>query len=473
LGNLPDMAPSGSPSGLAAQSDRGPLPDPRSLPAFPAGFTWGAATAAYQIEGAVNEDGRGQSIWDTFSHTPGRVLGGDTGDMACDHYHRYRDDVALMAGLGLTAYRFSVAWPRIQPDGRGPANQRGLDFYRRLLDALEERGIAACLTLFHWDLPQALEDEGGWLNRETALRFADYASIVGGALRDRVALWAPINESFVHWSQGYAVGTHAPGRALLYDALPAAHHLLLGHGLAVSALRATGVTGRIGTVNNHSHVSPASENSADVIAAGTYDVLRNWLFADPLFSGAYPPEIEALFAAADASLRQPGDAAAIAVPTDFVGVNYYNPEVMRASDTALGFDWVEPSGEVTGYGWPVEPDGLRRTLLALRDRYGDRLPPVYITENGAAYPDVVGEDGEVRDPGRVGYLDGHLRALHRAIEEGVDVRGYFAWSLLDNFEWAVGYSQRFGLVHVDFATQRRTPKASFGWYRDAIAGQAR
>ena len=248
LGHLPDAPPAGSAKGATAalEADRGPLPDPRSLPAFPKGFLWGAATASYQIEGAVEEDGRGTSIWDTFSHTPGRVLGGDTGDVACDHYHRYRDDVALMGELGLGAYRFSIAWPRIQADGRGPANQRGLDFYRRLLDALEERGIKALATLYHWDLPQALEDEGGWLSRETALRFADYASIVGEALRDRVALWAPINESFVHWSLGYATGTHAPGRALLFDSFPAAHHILLGHGLAVGALRAAGVTGLIG-----------------------------------------------------------------------------------------------------------------------------------------------------------------------------------------------------------------------------------
>jgi beta-glucosidase len=472
LANMPDSPPtlpaaSTEPEGREAT----PIPDPRALPAFPPGFVWGAATASYQVEGAVNEDGRRPSIWDTYSHTPGKVLGGDTGDVACDHYHRYREDVALMAALGLDAYRFSVAWPRIQPDGRGPANQRGLDFYRRLLDALDERGIAANLTLFHWDLPQALEDAGGWMARDTAQRFADYAAIVGEAFRDRVALWAPTNEAFVHWSQGYAVGTHAPGRTLLFDAFPAAHHLLLGHGLAVNALRAAGVTGRIGTVNNHSVVRPASADPGNVAAAGLYDVLRNWLFSDPVLVGAYPPELEAAIPDVGFSFALPDDAAIIAAPLDFVGVNFYNPEVICAvADSPLGFDWVEPTGEVTGFGWAVEPDALRQTLVGLRGRYGDRLPPVYITENGAAYPDAPDADGRVHDPGRIRYLDGHLRAVRAAMEEGVDVRGYFAWSLLDNFEWSVGYSQRFGIVHVDFDTLRRTPKSSCGWYRDAIAG---
>jgi beta-glucosidase len=477
LGNLPDAAPpprdSAGPAAPAAP-DLGPVPDPRALPAFPAGFLWGAATAAYQIEGAVHEDGRGTSVWDTFSHTPGRVLGGDTGDVACDHYHRYPEDIALLAGLGASAYRFSVAWPRIQPDGRGPANQRGLDFYRRVLDTLDERGIAANVTLFHWDLPQALEDEGGWMARDTTARFADYAAIVGEAFRDRVAMWAPINEPLVHWSQGYAVGTHAPGRTLLFDSLPAAHHLLLGHGLAVQALRAAGVTGRIGSVNNHSVVRPASADPADQQAAGAWDILRNWLFADPMLAGAYPPGLEAVFPDADRSFAKPDDAAVIAAPLDFVGVNFYNPEVIRASaDSPLGFDWVEPTGEVTGFGWAVDPDALRETLVAMRERYGDRLPPVYITENGAAYPDARDAAGQVDDRGRIRYLDGHLRAVRAAIDEGVDVRGYFVWSLLDNFEWAVGYSQRFGIVHVDFETLARTPKASYRWYRDAIAGMAR
>ena len=477
LRHLPDLAPrpaSGRASGGSGSAATGPVPDPASFPSFPRGFVWGAATASYQVEGAVDEDGRGRSVWDTFSHTPGKVLDGDTGDVACDHYHRYSEDVALMAGLGLDAYRFSVAWPRIQPYGRGPANQRGLDFYRRLMDALDERQIAANLTLFHWDLPQALEDEGGWMARDTAARFADYAAILGEAFHDRIALWAPINEAFVHWSQGYAVGTHAPGRTLMFDAFPAAHHLLLGHGLAVNALRAAGVSGRIGTVNNHSVVRPASAGPADAAAAGLYDVLRNWLFSDPVLVGAYPPELLAALPGTDLSFMHPDDAAVIAAPLDFVGVNFYNPEVIRvAPESPLGFDWVEPEGEVTGFGWAVDPDAFRQTLVGLRERYGDRLPPLYITENGAAYPDVLDAAGRVDDPGRIRYLDGHLRAVRAAIDEGVDVRGYFVWSLLDNFEWAVGYSQRFGIVHIDFPTGRRTPKASFAWYRDAIAAARR
>jgi beta-glucosidase len=472
---LPDFAPVAPPAGAGSPApDTGPVPDPAALPRFPAGFTWGTATAAYQIEGAVGEDGRGTSVWDTFSHTPGRTHEGDTGDVACDHYHRYAEDVALMADLGTDAYRFSVAWPRIQPEGTGPANQRGLDFYRRLLDELDGKGIRAFLTLYHWDLPQALEDKGGWLVRDTALRFAEYAAIVGEALRDRVAWWAPINEAFVHWSEGYAIGAMAPGRAMLFEALPAAHHLLLGHGLAAGALRSAGVTGAIGSVNNLTVVRPASPDPADLVAAGTFDMIRNRLFLEPLLTGAYPGELLAAFPQAAGLVSDPADLATIAAPLDFLGVNHYNPEVLRAEPASpLGFDWVPPTGETTGFGWAVDAGAFRETLVGLRDRHGAALPPVYITENGASYPDVPGADGRVDDRARIRYLDGYLRAVRAAMDDGVDVRGYFAWSLLDNFEWAVGYSQRFGLVHVDFETQRRTKKASFAWYRDAIAASGR
>ena len=471
LGHNPDLAPAASgrvASALDASS--GPVPDPATLPTFPAGFTWGTATASYQVEGAVHEDGRGRSVWDTFAHTEGRVLDGSTGDVACDQYHRYEEDAALMAGLGSDAYRFSVAWSRIQPDGRGPANDKGLDYYRRLLDALDARGIAANATIYHWDLPQALEDEGGWLERDTALRFGDYAAILGRAFGERVAMWAPLNEPFVHWSQGYAIGTHAPGRTLLFDSLPVAHHLLLGHGLAVQALRAASATGRIGIANNHSVVRPATASEEDLAAAGLFELLRNRLFAEPLLLGAYPEELLGLLPEADLSFMHPHDAATIAQPLDFYGVNFYNPEVVRADGgSPLGFDFVEPDGEVTGFGWAVEPDALRELLVGLHARYGDRLPPVHITENGASYPDVPGEGGIVDDRARIRYLDGHIRAVRAAIDEGVDVRGYFAWSLLDNFEWAAGFTQRFGLVHVDFDTLQRTPKASYAWFRDAIA----
>jgi beta-glucosidase len=379
-----------------------------------------------------------------------------------------------MAGLGTDAYRFSVAWSRIQPDGRGPANERGLDYYRRLLGALDARGIAANVTVFHWDLPQALEDEGGWLVRDTASRFADYAAILGGAFGDRVAMWAPLNEPFVHWSQGYAIGTHAPGRTLLFDSLPVAHHLLLGHGLAVQALRASGASGRIGIANNHSVVRPATATEEDLAASGMFDLLRNRLFAEPLILGTYPEELLGILPATNLSFMHPEDAAAIAQPLDFYGVNFYNPEVVRAApESPLGFDLVPPDGEVTGFGWAVEPAALHELLVGLRERYGERLPPVVITENGAAYPDVPGPDGTFDDRARIRYLDGHMRAVRAAIDDGVDVRGYFAWSLLDNFEWAVGYTQRFGLVHVDFDTLERTPKASYGWYRDAIAAARR
>ncbi|MDP9849585.1 GH1 family beta-glucosidase [Streptosporangium lutulentum] len=430
-------------------------------------FLWGTATASYQIEGAVAEDGRGVSIWDTFTREPGRVRDGDTGDVACDHYHRWPEDLALMSDLGVNSYRFSIAWPRIQPDGRGEANPAGLDFYDRLTDALCEKGIAAAATLFHWDLPQALEDEGGWLNRDTSYRFAEYAAVVADRLADRIPMWITLNEPFIHMVYGYALGSHAPGRTLVLDALPAAHHQLLGHGLAVRELRARGA-GKVLITNNCTPVWPASADPADLAAADAYDTLHNRLFNDPVLLGKYP-DLSAYGVSLDCVRN--GDLDLIGAPLDGLGVNYYNPTRIAApTDEGLPFSDAGVTGyPVTAFGWPVVPDGLRELLTGLKARYGDALPPVYITENGCSQPDDAGPGETVDDQARIAYLDGHITAVEQAAAEGVDVRGYYVWSLLDNFEWAEGYSQRFGLVHVDFATGTRTPKASYHWLGQRIA----
>ncbi|MEU8799367.1 GH1 family beta-glucosidase [Spirillospora sp. NPDC048819] len=459
----------------------------RVLPRFPEGFLWGTATAAYQIEGAVKEDGRGASIWDAFCAEPGRIRNGDTGDVACDHYHRWPEDVALMAGLGVDAYRFSVAWPRIQPEGRGPANAAGLDFYDRLVDALAERQITPALTLYHWDLPQALQDGGGWLNRDTAHRFAEYAGLVADRLGDRVGIWITLNEPFVHMSEGYAIGTHAPGETLLLDALPVAHHLLLGHGLAVPVLRER-TSGQIAITNNYSPVWTATGAPADRRAADAFDALQNRLFTDPVLLGRLP-DLAAFGVPAEPDYIRDGDLAVISAPLDRLGVNYYSPTRIAApggsGDAAPGASvlsevegHIQAAGlpfadtpiegyPVTAFGWPVVPGGLHELLTGLRGTYGEALPPILITENGCSARDEPGTP----DRDRIAYLDGHIRALHRAIEDGVDVRGYFIWSLIDNFEWAEGNDQRFGLVHVDFATQKRTPKASYHWLRDQLAAR--
>ncbi|MEV4065558.1 GH1 family beta-glucosidase [Nonomuraea dietziae] len=420
-------------------------------------FLWGTATAAYQIEGAADEDGRGASIWDTFARQPGRTRDGHTGDVACDHYHRWPEDLALMSDLGVNAYRFSLSWPRIQPEGSGPVNPKGLDFYDRLVDGLCERGITPLPTLFHWDLPQALEDGGGWLNRDTSHRFADYAATVAERLGDRVSGWITLNEPFVHMVFGYAMGVHAPGHALMLDALPVAHHQLLGHGLAVGALRAAGAE-RVLITNNCTPVW-----AEDAAAGDAYDILHNRLFNDPVLLGSYP-DLSAYGVTLDC-VRE-GDLEIISAPLDGLGVNYYNPTRIGApTDDSLPWTDLGITGyPTTAFGWPVVPDGLRELLVGLRARYGDALPPVYVTENGCSYP-------ELDDQARVDFLDGHLTALRAAQDEGVDVRGYFVWSLLDNFEWAEGYHQRFGLVHVDFPTGRRTPRASYHWYKDFLARQ--
>jgi len=441
------------------------------LTSFPSDFIWGAATASYQIEGAVHEGGRGRSVWDTFSHEPNRIVDGSTGDVACDHYHRYHADIELMAELGLTGYRFSFAWPRIQPDGKGSANAQGIAFYDRLIDALLEQGIQPLGTLFHWDLPQTLQDEGGWLNRDTTDRFAEYAALLGQNFADRVTHWMPVNEPNVVTFLGHAVGQHAPGLTLGFDSLPVAHHLLLGHGRAVQALRAAGAA-RVGGANNHAPVWPASDQPADVEAAGVWDDLWNRLFADPMLLGTYPARYAGLMPVVD------GDLATIAEPIDFYGLNYYNPARIGAPapgrktdpllDQTLGIARVPIDDyEQTDFGWPVVPAGLRQLLNQLNDRYPS-LPPIIITENGCSYAVGPGEDGRVRDERRVAYYDGHLRAVRDAMADGVAVSGYCAWSILDNFEWAEGYGQRFGLIHVDYDTQVRTPKDSYYWYRDLI-----
>jgi beta-glucosidase len=421
---------------------------------LPDRFLWGVSTAAYQIEGGVHEGGRGVSIWDTFVREPGRVADGSTADVACDHYHRYAEDVDLMAGLGVDAYRFSVAWPRIQPNGRGTANADGLDFYERLVDALLARGIAPVATLFHWDLPQALQDDGGWFNRDTAARFAEYADQVAGRLGDRVAMWITLNEPFVHTVFGHAFGVHAPGQALMFDALPTAHHQLLAHGLAVPALRARS-TSPISIANNYSPVYLLGESDDDRAAGAMYDALHNRLFTDPLLGKGYPDGF-------DLPVRA-GDLEVIAAPIDALGVNYYNPTGIRAPSTAdsgLPFDMVPLEGYPrTDFDWPVVPAGLGEILTRLQADYG---LPLYVTENGCAYPE------SPDDQRRIDYLAAHIGAVDEARASGVDVRGYFVWSIVDNFEWAEGFSKRFGLVHVDFETGQRTPKASYHWLRELL-----
>jgi beta-glucosidase len=447
------------------------------MPAFPASFRWGVSTAAYQIEGAVGEDGRGPSIWDTFTHEPGRVADISTGDVACDHYHRYMADVELMAALGVGAYRFSVAWPRVQPTGAGPANPAGVAFYDRLVDALLERGIDPVATLFHWDLPQALQDDGGWANRDTAARFGEYADLVAEALGNRVKLWITLNEPFVHTNVGHVQGRHAPGLRLGRNTLPIIHHQLLGHGLAVSAIRRHS-TSPVAIANAYSPVwpvgpdgTPATATDADRRAAAVHDTVQNRMYTDPPLLGRYPDGYELMSAEDVSSIVLDGDLAVIGTPLDALGVNYYVPVGVSAAPDGHELSYLQVPLQgfpLTGFGWPVVPDGLRQLLVGLRERYAATLPPIWITENGCAYPDQPAADGSIVDNERISYLETHVRAMHEAMAAGVHVRGYCVWSLLDNFEWAEGFTQRFGLVHVDFDTQQRTPKASYGWYRDLI-----
>ncbi|MEU6387915.1 GH1 family beta-glucosidase [Streptomyces sp. NPDC046939] len=452
------------------------------LPVFPEGFVFGAATASYQIEGAVTEDGRGPSIWDTYSHTPGRTDGGDTGDVACDHYHRYPEDVALLRELGVDSYRFSIAWPRIQPIGEGPVNHKGLDFYSRLVDELLEAGIEPAATIYHWDLPQALEDRGGWRVRGTAERFGEYAAIVAEHLGDRVPRWITLNEPWCSAFLGYSVGRHAPGAREGRGALAAAHHLLVGHGLAMKALRAAGVREAGITLNLDRNV-PATDSAADRAAALRADTQHNLVWTEPLLAGRYPASEEDTWGEliTGQDFRRDGDLALIGQPLDFLGINYYRPIMVTdaphrepdpAARVATDNRYAEvgyPDVRRTAMNWPVVPASFTDLLTDLKAVYGDALPPIHITENGSAEHDVVAADGAVHDTDRVTYLHDHLAALRAAMDKGVDVRGYYVWSLLDNFEWALGYAKRFGIVRVDYTTQERTPKDSYRWYQKVIA----
>jgi beta-glucosidase len=449
--------------------DLGGEPD---VGAFPPTLRLGAATASYQIEGAAHVDGRGESIWDTFCRVPGAVANGDSGEVACDHYHRWEADLDLMAELGLECYRFSIAWPRVQPDGRGRVNEAGLTFYRRLAEGLLERGIEPIATLYHWDLPQTLQDAGGWGNRDTAERFAEYAAIVARELGDAVSQWITHNEPWVVAFLGHAYGTKAPGVRDWPTALRASHHLLLSHGLALQSLRAAlGELAEVGIALNQFPIHPAGPSEADREAARRMDGHLNRWFLDPLLRGSYPADMlacyEGLYGPPD-SIRD-GDLQIIRQPIDFLGVNYYNPQRITAAPTDLPLQarQVPAPPPTTAMGWEVDPNGLHDVLLRLRRDYGPL--PVYITENGASFDDPPATNGSVEDPERMAYLQGHLSALARAVEDGADVRRYCVWSLLDNFEWEQGYDKRFGIVHVDFDTQARVPKRSALWYRDFIA----
>jgi beta-glucosidase len=454
---------------------------------FPSAFTWGAATAAYQIEGAPTADGRGPSIWDTFAHTPGRVANGDTGDIACEHYVRYPADVALMRDLGIGAYRLSVSWPRIHPDGGPRVEQRGLDFYRRLVDDLLDADIEPWLTLYHWDLPQPLEDAGGWPVRDTAYRFAEYAATVHDALGDRVSKWITLNEPWCSAFLGYASGVHAPGRTEPAASLPATHHLLLGHGLALEALRQNGSRAEIGITLNTFDVHSVSDAPADVDAARRIDGLHNRLFLDPVLLGRYPADVlEDLASLGDQSFIRAEDLPLIGAPIDHLGVNYYHAlyvedggdgAVDAAADVrgrptpypnAERVRFVRTGPPVTAVGWEVDGAGITRALTRIHRDYPE--VPVVVTENGAAYDDVVSPDGTVDDPERLAYVEQHVGAVADAVEAGVPVTGYFVWSLLDNFEWAEGFAKRFGIVYVDFATQERIVKTSGQWYAGLAGG---
>jgi beta-glucosidase len=441
---------------------------------FPESFLWGTATAAYQIEGAVQEDGRGPSIWDTFSHTPGKTFAGQTGDIACDHYHRWPEDIELLRQLGAPAYRFSIAWPRIFPDGTGRVNERGLDFYDRLVDALLEASIVPFVTLYHWDLPQALQDRGGWAERRTVEAFAIYAETVVRRLGDRVRYWMTHNEPWVVAYLGHALGVHAPGIKDLATAVRVSHHLLVSHGLATRAIRTAAPHAKVGITLNLSPVVPASDSESDRAAAQAYDGILNRWFLDPLFGRGYPSDTRQLLA----RFFEPpeSDCDTIAEPLDFLGVNYYTPAFVAAEPGAspeglgirlLSSEELRARGyELTDMEWAIVPDGLERLLVRLQREY--RPSAIVITENGAAFPDEP-VDGRVQDDPRIAYLSAHIAAVHRSLEAGVPVRGYFVWSFLDNFEWAHGYSKRFGIVYVDYTTLARVPKASFDWYRTVIA----
>jgi len=446
---------------------------------LPDGFLLGTATASYQIEGAVSEDGRTPSVWDVFSHAPGRTENGDTGDVADDHYHRWESDLDLLRDLGADAYRFSIAWPRVQPGGAGRVNDAGIAFYSRLVDGMLERGIRPWATLYHWDLPQELEDAGGWTNRDTASRFAEYAARAVEALGDRVAGWITLNEPWCSAFLGYAAGIHAPGRRDPAASLAAAHHLNLAHGLAVPEIRRAASNDPTVAITLNLHVvRPAEDEDGGGEAVRRVDAIGNRIFLDPVLHGRYPQDLlDDQRAISDFGFVRPGDLELIHQPIDLLGVNYYSTSRVRlapgapgspAFPSTAGIEWLPEPGPLTEMGWNIDPSGLEELLVRSHEEFGI---PLAVTENGAAFPDRV-TDGAVHDPARIDYLHRHLAACRRAIDRGVDLRGYFVWSLLDNFEWSFGFSKRFGIVRVDYATQERIPKDSARWFAEVAATRA-
>lgn len=442
----------------------------RDMTAFAPGFRWGVSTASYQIEGATTEGGRGPSIWDTFSHTPGLVMNGDNGDIAVDHFHRWEADLDLMVSLGIKHYRMSLAWPRLQPLGEGDLNEAGLSFYRALLSGMRDRGITPLVTLYHWDLPQALEDSGGWANRETAHRFADYAARVVGELGGLANDWITINEPWCVSFLGYGSGAHAPGKHDTRLAVAAAHHANLAHGLALSAIRAIAPTLKVSNSNLVTDIVPASDSVEDRAAAARLDAMNNRIFLDPVYQGRYSAIVHEVFDPYGlAEVIAEGDLDVIGQPVDFMGLNHYQRVVVSADESGGYLRLSERPAEpaTTSFGWSVQPDSLRAVLARISNEYTNL--PIYVTENGASFDDYADPNGTVNDWARVDYFSGYLAAAAEAIREGVNLRGYYAWSFLDNFEWAEGYSKRFGIVYVDYPTQTRIPKLSAHWYRQLIA----
>ena len=438
---------------------------------FPEDFVWGLATSSYQIEGAYAEDGKGESIWDRFSHTPGKVFNGDTGDVACDHYHRSKEDVSLMKEIGLDSYRFSLSWPRILPNGTGQPNQAGIDFYKKLIEQLLNASIDPMVTLYHWDLPQSLQDKGGWVNRDVAKYFAEYAGIVFQELGDVVDKWITHNEPWVAAFNGYSSGEHAPGIRDNYASAQAAHHLLLSHGLAVARYRELGLSGEIGITLNLNPTYPATDSKEDQKAADIYDDYINGWFLEPLFKGSYPQELLAIYQQELGPIPiNQEDMAVISQEIDFLGINYYSRAIVKDNPAAelLKFDTVaNKDAKYTAMGWEIYPEGLYDMLLIINQKYTDK--PLFITENGAAFPDRISTDGRVHDRERIEYFKEHLEVTDRALKAGIPLKGYYFWSLMDNFEWAHGYSKRFGFIFVDYANQqKRILKDSAYWYQDVI-----
>lgn len=438
---------------------------------FPKDFVWGAATASYQIEGAYNEDGRGESIWDRFSHTPGNVFENHNGDMACDHYHRFKEDIQLMADMGIDSYRFSIAWPRIYPEG-DRLNQKGLDFYKRLIDKLHRKGIKPSATIYHWDLPQWLQDEGGWVNRETVDHYVKYAETLFNEFGDQIPMWITQNEPWCTAFLGHAIGVQAPGHRDWKEALAVAHHLMLSHGKAVHAFRASESNGQIGITLNLGPAIPATDKPEDIAAAKRSDGFGNRWFLDPIFKGSYPEDMVEIFSkqVGDLGFIQSNDLEVISTPLDFLGVNYYSHNVVKndPTDSLLQAKNLPVEGKTTDMGWGIHPESLYKLLKRIQTDYTSL--PIYITESGAAFPDEL-INGEINDVDRIEYLKAHFESALKFIQEGGNLKGYYVWSLLDNFEWAYGYAKRFGLIYVDYETQRRIPKASAKWYKELIANR--